>query len=368
MVDTTISAANEVEVWERRFFTEYVRMNRFRRYMGTSPNDCININERLTREPGQKVTIQLVTRATGAGVSGNSTLKGNEEALGNFGHKIETTTVRNGIRVTEEEDKKSNIDILNAARPVLRDWAMEDLRGANGGKRGIIDAMGSVGVGVGSPVHFDDATEGQKDAWLDDNTDRLLFGDAKGNTVASDFSASLAAITAGMTLTSGVGSLAKRMAQTADPHIRPIKVGEDEEWYVMFCNSNSFRDLSLDPVVTAANREAWQRGRENPLFTGGDLLYDGIIYREVPEIPSLGAVGATAAEVGANFLCGAQAVGVGWAMRTTVRTDTEDYGFQNGVAVMEMRGVEKLLFVPGTGSTGIQHGMVATYAGAAPDA
>ena len=372
MADTTVDTTLQVEQWERRFFTEYVRNNRFRPYMGASPMAIIHMNERLTREPGQKVTIPLVTRLQGTGVSGNQRLKGNEEALGNYGHKIETTTIRNGVVVTEEEEKKSPFSLMQAARPQLMTWAMEDIRGANGAKRGIIDAMGSISTGVGAAAHYDDATEGQKDNFLDDNTDRFLFGAAKSNLTASDHSASLANIdnTADQ-LGAAIVSLAKRMAKTADPHIRPFRVAgqEDEEWYVMFCNSQSFRDAKEDSTILQANREAWTRGRQNPIFTDGDLIYDGVIIREVPEIPTLVGVGAGSIDVAPNYLCGAQAVGVGWAMRSSVRTDVDDYGFANGVAVMEMRGVEKLLFQPGgTNSTGIQHGQVTVYTAGVADA
>src|SRR5690606_33392988 len=102
-------------------------------------------------------------------------------------------------------------------------------------------------------------------------------------------------------LKKGTISLAKRMAKTANPIIRPVRVNDDEEWYVAFADSLSFRDLKADLATTHA--DAMQRGKSNPLFTDGDLVYDGVIIREVPEIPPLES------NVGQVFLCGAQAVG-----------------------------------------------------------
>ena len=55
---------------------------------------------------------------------------------------------------------------------------------------------------------------------------------------------------------------------------------------MLFCPSLVFRDLMLDPVITAALQYAWNRGSDNPLFTAGDLIYDGVIIREIPELPS----------------------------------------------------------------------------------
>ena len=174
----------------------------------------------------------------------------------------------------------------------------------------------------------------------------MLFGAAVGNNSGNDHSASLANIdNTAAKLTTNVISLAKRRAQLASPAIKPIRLNEDEEWYVMFANSLSFRDLSKDPAMVQANREA--RAREgnsmnsNPLFTAL-LVWDGVIIREIPEIPVLAGVGAGGIDVGANFLCGAQAVGVGWAQRTKSTTDVRDYGFRTGVGVQEIRGIELL--------------------------
>ena len=32
---------------------------------------------------------------------------------------------------------------------------------------------------------------------------------------------------------------------------------------------------------------AWDRGSDNPLFTAGDIMYNGVIIREMPELPIL---------------------------------------------------------------------------------
>ena len=48
--------------------------------------------------------------------------------------------------------------------------------------------------------------------------------------------------------------LAKRLAAIADPHITPIRTGEDEEWFVLFAGSLSFCDLKEDATLAQANR------------------------------------------------------------------------------------------------------------------
>ena len=142
-----------------------------------------------------------------------------------------------------------------------------------------------------------------------------------------------------------VTPLAKRVARTAHPMIHPIRVNRDEEWFVMFVPSMAYRDLLLDPVIINALQYAWNRGSDNPLFTAGDILYDGVIIREIPDLPVNTGAGAGGIDVAASYLCGAQALGIAWAQRTKAVTNTRDYGFMPGSrGHREIRRLQKLAF------------------------
>lgn len=353
MAVTTAATASQVQKWDAQFFAEYVRNSGFMPYMKRGTNSVICTKYELT-SGGKTINIPLVTRLTGAGVTGNSALEGNEEALGNYNQAISIDWKRNAVLITKDQQHYTEMDLRRAARDQLSNWAMSGLRDD------IITALGSInGVAYGS------ATEGQKDTWVAANSDRVLFGDAIGNGGYTDHSADLLTVTAAMTLGAAEVSLMKRIAKTADPHIRPMRVddGSGREFYVMFTDSRAFRDLKLDTTIAQANREARPRDvSSNPIFQDGDLIYDGVIIREIPEIASLGAVGATAAAVSPAYLCGAQAIGVAWGQEPRSTTDTRDYGFYNGVGIEEARGVSKMVF------NGVQHGVVTGYFGAAADA
>lgn len=364
MAETTARAGLTPQQWDDQFFMEYVRDSRFRRYMGTDENAIIQLKDDLTRKPGDRVTFANVRKLNGDGVTGNQVLEGNEDELDSRSMSVAVNPLRNAVVVTDWDDQKSTIDLRNAGKTALKLWAMEKMRD------GTIAAFYSI-----NGVLYTTATEAQKDAWLADNSDRVLFGSAISNNTGNDHSASLANIdNTSDKLTCAMVSLAKRRAQLASPAIKPIRLAEDEEWFVMFANSFAFRDLSQDAPMVEANRTA--RPREsgalsnNPLFTGGSLQWDGVIIREIPEIPYLAGVGAGGIQVGANFLCGAQAIGVAWAQRTKSTTNVRDYGFRTGVGVQEIRGIEKLLFGRGPDDTDdlVQHGVVTVYAAAVADA
>ena len=344
MALTTVSAANVVQQWDEDFFTNYVRANRFQRYMGTSSNSVIVLKQRLTAEPGDRIHIPLITELSGAGVTGDSLLEGNEEALGNYDHAIDVSTLRHAVAVTDNQQQFTAIDLRNAAKEQLKVWAMKKLR------TDIITALGSK-----SGIAYASATEAEKDAWLVANSDRVLFGTGVGSF--TDMSADLLLVTSAMTMSKAIVSKAKAKAETASPIIRPVTSTEDEENYVMFVGSGAFRDLKTD--LDSVHRDAAERGKSNPLFRDGDLMYDGVVIRKIQEIAAVGTVGASSARVEPYFLCGAQALGVAWAQRTKSTTDTRDYGFVKGVGIHEMRGVEKLIY------NGKDHGVFSGFVGAA---
>lgn len=328
------------QLWSDRFFAEYVRQNRFNRYMGTSPDSMIQVNRDLSVKNGDTITFAAMRRLVGAGVTGNTVLEGNEELLDLRSMKLTVAPIRHAVAASDWDEQKSVIDLLAAAKPALKNWAMEKLRSD------IIIAFSSI-----DGVPFVSASAGQRNAWMVNNADRVQFGASVANAVSGVFLTAAATVdTTADKMTGAILSLAKRRAQTASPHIRPIRMNEenDEEWFVCFMPSLVFRDFRNDPNVIAANKDARPRENgwmDNPLFAGGDLVWDGVIVREIPELPTLtnlGSGGTT--DIAASFLCGAQALGVGWAQTTKAVTNTRDYDFMHGVGIMEIRAVGKLRF------------------------
>jgi N4-gp56 family major capsid protein len=352
--------------WSSDFFVEYIRGNQFTPYFGTTIDAMIQLRTDLTREPGDSVVFPTVRSLVGAGVTGNAVLEGNEEILNARSLKVPVGVIRHAVAVSQWDEQKSVIDLLNAARQVLKNWAMNKLRAD------IILSLGAVTADGDVQISYAAATAAQRNTWLVNNSDRVLFGASKSNNTGV-YATSLTNIdNTADKLTAAQITLAKRIARTASPKIRPIRVNDDEEWYVMFCPSMVYRDLMLDPVIINALQYAWNRGSDNPLFTAGDILYDGVIIREIPELPTIPDVGAGATvDAGASYLCGAQALGIAWAQRTKAITNERDYGFFSGVGVQEIRGVAKLRFGvdPTVDQTKpVDNGVVTVWSAAEPDA
>jgi N4-gp56 family major capsid protein len=366
MAEVTLASSLEKQVWITDYFKEYVRQSGFAGYMGRDPSSIIIGKYELQEEAGKTINIPLITRLKGDGVTGSTVLDGNEEDLGNYNCPISVDWRRNGVRVPKSTQYKTEINLLNAARPLLRQWEAEKLRDD------IITAMLSLTQAADAAnvtLAASDATA--RNLFNANNSDRQLWGKLKSNYSATWATAIGNLDTTDDKCTAASMSLAKRIAKAADPHIRPYKSDVGQEYFVAFHGSRTFRDLKLDSVITQANREARPRDIEkNPLFQDGDLIYDGIMHREVPEIDTIASTGAynldgkgnTSADVRPVFLCGQQAVGIAWGQEPTPQTDMDkDYKFRPGVAIEELLGVKKLVF------NTKQQGMVSCFFAAAAD-
>jgi len=144
----------------------------------------------------------------------------------------------------------------------------------------------------------------------------------------------------------------------------------------MFVGQEAFRDLQADTTIIQANTNA--RAREgdgigkNPLFQDGDLLYNGVIIREVPELSVrlpvfYSTAGGTSAPIAPCFLCGQMAAALVYGrmpMPTFLKED--DYQFFRGAGIKMAYGVGKIVKKDLAGLLK-EWGIMTTFVGAAPD-
>lgn len=354
MADTQTATGLRVQQWDDKFFKEYLTENRFAESMGTDELSVIQVREDLTKKKGDSITFSLVNALTGAGVTGSAVLEGQEEDMTQRSFRLYVDKRRNGVRVSEMEAQKNAIDLRNAGKSVLKDWSMKNTESK------IITALGSI-----NGTAYSSASEANKDAWLVDNADRVLFGAAKSNNSSNDHSASLANLdTTNDLVKSSSLSLLKTMARTANPAIRPIRSeASGRYYYIVYVGPRGFYDLQSDATITQAQREVQMLAENERLFKGGDLMWNGLIIKEVPEIGYYDNVGASSADVEPVYLCGAQAIGHGIAKRWKSAEETFDYGDKMGVAIEAIDGFAKLTFGSGAADTDDlkDHGVATGY-------
>lgn len=333
MADTRAATGLTPQQWDDKFFEEYIDDVDFGDIMGSSMNAIIQVKENLTKKKGDSVTFALLNRLTNDATTGSDVLEGKEEDMVSRSHKVTIAKRRHAVRVSESDEQFSAIGLRDAMKPSLKTWAMENTRDK------IIAEMGSI-----DGVAYASATAGQKNTWQTNNADRVLYGAAKANTVAGDHASSLANIDGtNDILTRNVVSLAKRMATLASPKIRPVRdPGNRKRYYVMYAHPLAHRDLgnNLEGVLD----DTTAAGQAARLFEGGDLMWNGVIIKELLDMPTYEGVGNGGIDVAPAYLMGAQAIGYAIARRWKTITKEFDYGDKYGTAIDALDGFSKLRF------------------------
>jgi hypothetical protein len=371
MALTTNQTNNELIKFRRNVISDFLRRSRFDPFMGSAPTSVIVRMADLEAD-GKQLNVPLVTQLSGSGV-GAGTLRGNEEQLDSYGFPLWADWARNAVANNRASNKESSFNIRSTARELLRGWARRIVRDD------LVDALLSIptaSIQAGrftSPgnrvngIKWSAAQASDKNSWVTSNFDRVVFGSQISN-YSTTFATAVGNVdSTADKMSAAVGSLAKQQAQASGvdpnnpgvyngrPKITPYQLPElDEEYYVCFVGQRAMRDLKADSVMAQANREA--RAREtnatktNPIFTGGSLIFDGVIYKEIPEITQrllLKGVGASLIDVEPFFLCGqaAMAYAMGQMPRPTTLEDG-DYEFVTGLGIEAQYGVGKIAKAP----------------------
>lgn len=381
MAVTTVQSNNSLVQFTRDINREFVKQNMFSPFMGTGLNSIIRIRQE-PKKGGEVMNIPLVTKLRGKGV-GRGPLVGNEERIDNYGMRLWIDWKRHAVLTTDAEKHKDDGLVFEEARPMLSDWGREAQRDD------LIEAFmalpsESAPVNQGSDdgdtvngIRWEASTAAQKNTFGAANSDRLLFGNAVGNYNAT-FATALANVdTTNDKFVSSSVSLLSRMAEQANPAIRPYMLRDGYECYVAFVGTNTYRDLSED-LKTVHKDALAGMGKNNPIFRPGDLEYGNVLIRKIPQISTyvtdvwtdLKTAGASSSRVEPVFLCGQQAAVLGWGqMAKPVTRKEDDYGFVDGKGISMAYGTAKLFKKhPMDGSNLKQWGVAIGFFSAALDA
>lgn len=378
MAEVVLANALQVQRWSEDLTVEYIRESGLMPYMGTEATSIIRVRNELKNGAGDTINFPLIQRIKGRGVLGSEVLKGNEADLGLANTAVRVDWKRNAVKLPKSTTFRTPLDLWNAAKPQLRSWSAEALRDdtltAFQGVivPGTLDAQGL--PGTDTQVSYALASAGQRNTYLVNNSDRVVMGNARANITSGNWATSIGTVTVASGLSSSAHlRLLKQIAKNAGQvvpaasttgfttNIRPYKsdMTAGREWFVYFVGTREFGVLSLDTAILNANLYA--RPREdgavdkNPLFQDGDLMFQGILIREVPEIDNQILVGAggAGADLAFGYFCGQSAVAVAYGQNPKLIEDKdEDYGFRPAIAIEELRGLAKTSF------GGVQYGMV----------
>src|SRR5262249_12235576 len=150
----------------------------------------IVVKQELQEERGKTINIPLVTKLRSPGVRGNGVLAGKEEMLGNYNCAISIDWLRNAVVVPKSTQYKTEINLLDAAKPALRTWSAETMRDeiikyfggpivttSNIPAVAIYDVDGNIVTAAATAANFN--------TWSAANQDRIRYGLVESNWSAT---------------------------------------------------------------------------------------------------------------------------------------------------------------------------------------
>ncbi|MBU2052442.1 N4-gp56 family major capsid protein [Patescibacteria group bacterium] len=316
MALTLTNSSLRPELWRKQLFAD-VRDNLFmEKFMGSTEQAMIQELEDLKKEAGSNVSFGLGTKLSGDGVTGDGELEGNEEVMTDYDEDLAIDQLRHAVRLKGRMDeKKSAYNMRTSAKARLSDWWAERL------DKEILDKL----CGKTTSTFSNTPTAAA--------ATRAIYAGAAG---------AIASVTSTMKMDTKVLDAAKEMAKTASPKIKPMRIG-GKEYYVAILHIYDVTALKQDPVYNQSVRDARERGKENPIFTGAISEYNGIIIHEHEYVYRTND-GSASAYVARNVLCGQQAGVFAWGAPVSWVEKSFDYGNSWGISCGAIFGSIKPIF------------------------
>lgn len=335
--------------WSSDVFKEALKRTYAMKFMGTGTNSLVQVRNETQKGKGDRVRFNLRMQLTGAGVSGDGTLEGNEEALTIYTDDIFIDQLRHAVRSGGKmSEQRVPFEVREQARDGLADWFAGRVDEAF-----FNQIAGNVNV-------TDTRYTGSQSTLTASGSGNFIIGGTLGDAGAS----ATASLTALATAGAGVLTLQNidrcvELAQTRTLPIRPIMM-DGNEYYVLFVHPHMFTAFKNVISTTQTTwydiqRAAVEGGRitESPLFTGAAGVYNNTIIHVAPRLPANTLVATPSATFGVSIytsvFCGAQAAVAAFGRDNGPNTfswteEYFDYENQLGVACGTIWGVKKTQF------------------------
>ncbi len=331
-----------VKLWRKKLMREALKETFMQRFMGSDKGSLLYNMDDLKKSAGDRVRVGLRMQLSGAGVAGDGTLEGNEEALVTYTDDLLIDQLRHAVRSSgKASEQRIAFSVREEAHDGLRDWWADryDTAFFNHltGNTAVTDLKY---VGQNATVAPSTGTA--------DGVNRIIYG-SPDNTADSEASLSSSASgSSNFQLT--YLDVAINRAQSAAPLIRPVRTPAGPK-YVVFLHQNQVYSLRTDATAARVtwydtNRALVEGGdKNNGIFTGALGEYNGVVLHKSTRIP----LAPNTTTVRRAVFCGAQAAcfatgrdngagGMSWV------EEMFDYGNQLGVSAGSIFGMKKLVY------------------------
>jgi len=329
-----------VKLWSRKLFREALKQT----WLYKFTSSAIQIKDETSKGPGDRVRVGLRMQLTGAGVEGDSTLEGNEEALTVYTDDLLINQLRHAVRSDGKmSEQRVPFSVREEARIGLGDWMADRIDTA------LFNQLG------GNTAETNTVYTGHN-ATVAPSSNNIYYANGVANETQ------VASASASNIFKLSFIDIAVEKAKTLSPLIRPLKVnGEDK--YLIFLhpyqvtdlrqNTSTGQWLDIQKAVYMGTR------KDNPIYGSALGEYNGVIIHESTRVPTV------TSGVRRAIFCGAQAGAVAFGQTSAGNKvdwyeELFDYGNQLGVSAALIWGAKKMIF----NSQDFATIVIATYAAA----
>lgn len=311
MADWTWTTADPLtmQTWSKRFWIEAKEESYFygQGLVGRDENNSVVIEfPDLEQEQGYRHHWGQIRNLSGAGVTGDSDMEGNEEVPNVYEESIDLDQKRNAVRTAGKLSQQypSDNDVRKWANRLLKRWMAETI------DQDLFD------VATNSP------------------TKALYGGDAT----------TTATIESGDYQTLGLISKAVAYAKKASPKIMPVSVKGKRYFVCVMSPDSAFDMVERDAAWGQAKREALPKGTGNPIFTDALGLHRNTVLHEHAKIATATTWGGASVNGSTNLFFGVGALGIAYAKRKIWQEKDFDYGNKVGFCIGAIYGTAKAIF------------------------
>lgn len=311
MADWTFATSDALtaQTWAKKWWIEAKTDSYFygHGFVGQGVDNIIVEFPELEQNQGYQHTYGQVRELAGAGVSGDSTMEGEEDVPDVFDDAITINQRRNAVRSAGKlsEQYPSDKAVRSWAEELLKRWmaALID--------QDLFDALGT------------------------SSTKAIYGGDA---TATTD-------IEAGDYFTTALISKAVAYAKKATPYIIGKTIGGSKKYVVVISPDQAFDMRTRDSAWSQAQREAKPQGNSNPIFTDALGEWNNTVIHEHQRVATTAVWGSGANLNGASGLfMGIQAGAIAYAKKKIWNEKTFDYGNKVGFCIGAIYGTSKSVF------------------------
>jgi len=336
MADTNYGVNHPLAVkhWSKDLLVEALKKTQAMQFMGSGSGAICQIKSELNKAAGDRIRVGLRVQLKGAGIQGDATLEGNEEALTTYYDDVTINQLRHAVRSEGKmSEQRVPFSVREEARDGLADWWADRFDTAFfnqlAGNTAVTDTRYTGNIATVAPdsdhvIYHNQSTEaslGSTDTFTLSIIDKCVERATTFGKGSADFPDSMP--------------------------MRPVTVGADG-YYVMFLHPYQVTDLRTNTNTGQwldIQKAAMTGGKvsNNPIFSGALGMYNNTILHQSDRIPSV------VANTRRAVFCGAQAAAIAFGQESgknkmSWKEELFDYGNALGVAVGSIFGLKRTIF------------------------